>query len=170
MLLLEDREHVAREAEHGVDRLAAGAGHVRDGVKDLKDQRHAVDDPDFFAFEIDDFLGFERNVVRRQAVEIVRCQDRRSIRPASVRPVAIAPAPGGSRGFCSAAVVGASNPGLPAGASRGRDGGIVEAGEQRLLIVFFRSFGHYIVNSGEGEDLSRTNVSRETFVQAALAL
>ena len=45
-LLLQQVEQIAGEAEHGPHRLALRAGHLRQGVKHLVDQRVGVDDPD----------------------------------------------------------------------------------------------------------------------------
>ena len=49
LLLLQQVEQIAGEAEHGPHRLALRAGHLRQGVKDLMDQRMGVDDPDRLA-------------------------------------------------------------------------------------------------------------------------
>ena len=53
LLLLDEVQHVADEAEHGADLLAARAAHFRQGVKDLEDQRMGVDDVDVPALDVD---------------------------------------------------------------------------------------------------------------------
>ena len=45
LLLFQQVEQIAGEAEHGPHRLALRAGHLRQGVKDLMDQRVGIDHP-----------------------------------------------------------------------------------------------------------------------------
>jgi hypothetical protein len=128
--LLQDREHVAREAEDRVHGLTPRAGHVRDGVKDLKDQRHAVDDPNFFPLEVDELLGFKGNVVMRQTFQVFS----EGVFKNLIRLALNSPR---------------RKPGVLPGHRRivriFPRAGVIETGQERLLTCSFSPFGHWSV-------------------------
>ena len=57
LLLLEQKQQIAREAIHGRHRLAARAGHFRDRVEHLKNQRIGIHHPDRLAGQCGRFGG-----------------------------------------------------------------------------------------------------------------
>ena len=57
LLFFEQKQQIARKAKHRRHRFAARAGHLRNRVKHLKDQRIGVDDPDRLAGQRGRFGG-----------------------------------------------------------------------------------------------------------------